>query len=193
MGAPEGWLGGFVPTRIVLVANAQLLVTLGPMEAYATGVSIELQITHRQPHHRFRGDDVNGGMQLGVAYGDGSKWQSLDERWPSPGEKSPPSPMMWSMGGGGSDRQQSSRYWLWPLPPPGPVTFALAWPELGVEETTTEIEGAVFRAAAEEAQKLWEPLTEEEEEAALRAGHAPGRYTTGVVLVRKDEADDSEK
>lgn len=193
MGAPEGWLGGFVPLRIVLVRNARLLITLGPMEAYPTGVSIELQVTSRQPRHFGGREDDDGGMQVGVAYGDGSKWQGFGERWPSPGEKSPPSPMMWSMGGGGSDRHFSYRYWLWPLPPPGPVTFALTWPERGVEETTIEIDSGVFRAAAEEAQKLWEPLTEEEEEAAMRAGDESRGFTYSVGVLVKDEADEGEK
>jgi len=173
MGAPEGWLGGFVPVRAVLARTAEIAITLGPMEAFPTGVSLELQITRRRPD-RDHGWDLDGGMQFGVAYADGSKWQGFGQSCPLPGEGPPQAPMMWGAGGGGTSRHFAHRYWLWPLPPPGPVTFALSWRQEGVEETTVQIEGAVFRAAAEEAKRLWEPLTEEEEEAAMRASHRWG-------------------
>jgi hypothetical protein len=164
MGAPEGWLGGFVPWRGVVVQTAELLVTLGPMEAFPTGVSVELRVTTRQRSRGLeRRRDLDAHMRFGVGYPDGSKWQGMGPYCPVSREAPPPSPMMWSTGGGGDARHFTHHYWLWPLPPPGPVTFALAWPEANVEEATIQIEGAVLRAAAQEAQKLWEPLPEEEE------------------------------
>lgn len=47
-------------------------------------------------------------------------------------------------------------WWLQPLPPPGPLTFAFVWPEQGVEETLTVLDGNELVEAAQTAEKLWE-------------------------------------
>ena len=44
-----------------------------------------------------------------------------------------------------------------PLPPPGPVTFAVEWPAMGIEETLHEIEGQLFRDTAERARRIFPP------------------------------------
>jgi hypothetical protein len=164
MGPPGGWLGGFVPWRGVLVQSAELLVTLGSMEAFPTGVSMDLRVRTRQRALGFgHPRDLDAGMRFGVGFPDGSKWQGMGDHCPVPGASSPPPPVLWGMGGGGSEYSYQHRYWLWPLPPPGPVTFALAWPEAGVEEATVQIDGALFRAAAQEAKKFWEPAPDEDE------------------------------
>lgn len=46
------------------------------------------------------------------------------------------------------------RFSLAPLPPAGPVILAVAWPEVGIEETHTVIDGRLLRDAANEAWQL---------------------------------------
>ena len=89
--------------------------------------------------------------------------------WMGPPSKPVPRRQLFNGGGGGNNLYEQW-LWLWPLPPPGPVTFGLVWPEGSMEETTVQIDGALFRAAAAEAAKLWEPLTPEEQGAVIR-GH----------------------
>jgi hypothetical protein len=193
MAPPPGWLGGLVPARIVLARGPELLITLGSMHAYPTGVELELQLVTRQPRPdlRFFGDEDS--MRLGVAFADGRKWQGS-----SPGHwrESPPGPVLMFRGGSGSEYQRTQNLWLWPLPPPGPVTFALAWPGQGIAEATGEIDGQLLRAAATEAEKLWEPLSPEEQEAAMRAhrqrmlASAGGSYGTMVGYRVGPDPDD---
>jgi hypothetical protein len=187
MAPPEGWLGGFVPVRIVLARTAELALTLGPMEAFPTGVLLRLQIATRQltrglsPYIGMN----DSGMRLGVAFADGSKWQGMRHNRPWPAGGSPPAPSVTFNGGGGGDNEFEQRLWLWPLPPPGPLTFALSWPERGVDEVTVEVDGTLFRAAATEAEQLWQPLTPEEREAATRErfeGHVGGSYAMSVGI-----------
>jgi hypothetical protein len=197
MGPPEGWLGGFVPLRLVLSRAPDTLVTLGWIAAYPTGVELELQVVTRQqrPELRsFMGDEDN--LRLGVAFADGRKWQGGHPRqW----KDTPPGPVLMYRGGSGSDHQYTQGLWLWPLPPPGPVTFALSWPQAGIAESTVQIDGGVLQAAATEAQKLWEPLSPEEEEAAMRSlrqgllARAGGSYTTGVMYGVSAQDDDEKK
>ncbi len=51
-------------------------------------------------------------------------------------------------GGGGGGRRYDMGYWVWPLPPPGPVTFVCEWPAYGIPENHVVVEGALFLAAA---------------------------------------------
>jgi hypothetical protein len=199
MAPPDGWLGGYVPRRVVLGRGPEHLVTLGPMEAFPTGVALELTITTRRPVHgpplmMFGAPDENG-MRLGVAYPDGRKWQGGREFPPGP-RTEPSAPNVWFSGGGGGGKHYAQRLWLWPLPPEGPVTFALSWRAAGIDETVTVIDGAIFRAAADEAEQLWTPLSAAEEQAIInehwhRGGHgAPpgtGFRSTQITLGKPDE------
>jgi hypothetical protein len=74
-------------------------------------------------------------------------------RGPGPGAM--PSAVLSPTGGGGSDRRWHGRLSLWPLPPEGPLTFAFAWPEEGVEETTAVADATPIVAAAARATELW--------------------------------------
>jgi hypothetical protein len=47
------------------------------------------------------------------------------------------------------------RYWVWPLPPAGPVTFICQWSALGIEESRGEIDARLILDAAGRAVQLW--------------------------------------
>lgn len=203
MGAPEGWLGGFVPVRVVLARTAERVITLGPMEAFPTGVSTSVVHTTRQPiiGHRLGLGGMGGGgegrARFGVRYSDGSKWQSgAPPASTEPGEPPAP-PLLHFGGGGGGSGTHRMDAWLWPLPPAGPVTFAFAWPAENVDETTVEVDGAIFRTAALQAERLWEPLTSEEHQAIQEAHRRladPGAHYATLTLRPKpggDEPDDT--
>ena len=59
-------------------------------------------------------------------------------------------------GGAGSGGHSEQDYWLWPLPPVGPVTFVCAWPALEIAESSVELDGSLIRAAAERAHSVWD-------------------------------------
>ncbi len=163
-------------------------MTLGPMTAFPTGVQLSVIQTSREPiDHQRRGpigsDHNAGALRIGVAYADGGKWQSPSPR-PMPDDGTPAGPLLGCSGGGGGGHSLRSDAWLWPLPPSGPVTFAFAWPDEGIAETTVEVDGELFRSAASEAVQLWEPLSAEEHRAIderWRAGPRRPPPDTGFV------------
>lgn len=178
-GPPEGWLGGFVPLRLVLARTPEVLITLGQIEAYPNGVHLQLQILTRGARLSSGGflDPSETDWRLGVAFADGRKWQGVE---PRPWKETPAGPILVPSGGGGSSNRWDQNLWLWPLPPDGPVTFALIWPEAGIDETTVQVEGALFRGAAGQAEQLWTPLTPEEEEAERKQARERRRGLAGV-------------
>ena len=52
-------------------------------------------------------------------------------------------------------------FWLWPLPPPGPLTWVGEWPDRNIPESSVEVDATVLEAAASEAEQLWEVDTNE--------------------------------
>ena len=167
----SGALGGFVPLRLELARTATHLVLLGPMEAHPSGVSFSVRTRSRSADmlgmHRW-GDDSEGQMRFGVSYADGRS--THDSRWPHELDVGD-GPILVPGGGGGGGTEFKWSYWLWPLPPPGPVTFHLLWEDAGIAETSTSVDAAVFIDAASRAETLWEPLSPEEEQEQARAMH----------------------
>jgi hypothetical protein len=47
------------------------------------------------------------------------------------------------------------RYWIWPLPPAGPVTFVCQWPALGIPESRADVDAELILDAAARAVQLW--------------------------------------
>jgi hypothetical protein len=60
-----------------------------------------------------------------------------------------------SRGGSGRPHRWTQDFWLWPLPPEGPLTFAFAWPAQGLAEAVVAVDSAPIRAAAARAVELW--------------------------------------
>jgi hypothetical protein len=47
------------------------------------------------------------------------------------------------------------RYWVWPLPPPGPVEFVCEWPLHGIAESRGALDAQLIVDAAARAIPLW--------------------------------------
>jgi hypothetical protein len=91
-------------------------------------------------------------LRWGIQFSDGRKATNVGRRgFPAPDE-SPEGPVLWPRGGrgGGGDAWQQS-YWVWPLPPEGPLAFVCAWPIADMPETRSEIDSALLRDAAADA------------------------------------------
>ncbi len=93
-------------------------------------------------------------LRFGILYSDGSKWTNI--AWSFPDQNAVPmGPVLVGRGGGGGGNSWSMSYWLWPLPPEGPLTFVAEWPALGIEETAATVNGSAIRQAADEAEVIW--------------------------------------
>lgn len=64
-------------------------------------------------------------------------------------------PVIGRRGGGGGGRRYDMSFWVWPLPPDGPLTISCHWPEGGVRDGSVEVDGSAIRDAGRRSQKLW--------------------------------------
>lgn len=128
--------------------------------------------THGSPFLREFHYDAAGLLRLGILFADGTKLTT-----PQPGGglrrpflERPAEPTMRWLHGGGTGGETRDHFWLWPLPPEGPLELVFLWPGHGLEETSVEIRGTTIRAAAQDARVLWEddrPLPPSEQDVVI--------------------------
>ena len=92
---------------------------------------------------------------MGIEFVDGRKATNL-VHGPREGEDS--GPVLMGGGGGSGGGTFDLGFWLWPLPPDGPLTFVVQWAEEGIELTRVEIEASAIRVAGAQSEPLWPEL-----------------------------------
>jgi hypothetical protein len=98
------------------------------------------------------------GPRMGVRFSNGQSAQALGLSpfdVPKDEEGIPTEPVIRGGGGGGGNGIFRFEYWIFPLPPPGPLEVFAEWPTAGIEETSIVLDGDEIRAAAHRAIVLW--------------------------------------
>jgi len=67
----------------------------------------------------------------------------------------PDGPILSPRSGGGGGRRWDFRYWAWPLPPEGRLTFACEWPARELALTSHDVDATEIRRAGSASTKLW--------------------------------------
>lgn len=165
LGPPPGVLPATSVQRAVLARSDSAIVVADHFRVYPSGVTFALDIMvknevdgpdHGPPFDQRLGRNGPSGAagRFGILFGDGTTWTNLD-RWPDRNNDDVSGPVVVSQGGGGGGGRWNMRYWMWPLPPPGELTFVLAWPAQGIEERRIAVDGDELRAQAELAEIVW--------------------------------------
>jgi hypothetical protein len=156
---PEHVLGVGVALNVVVARGESALIAVTDALAYPDGVVLGVLALRREaarhrglvPRGGAFGGDHPGDARFGVGFPDGRR--ALAGRPAGGGE---PGIALTLQGGGATEWRAGARLYLWPLPPPGALTFAAAWEALGLPETTVVIDAAPLREAAGRATVLWE-------------------------------------
>ncbi len=171
LGPPENELGEAVAASVVLVKRSELAIAVTDFRSYSSGIAGRLILRTREhepggrmmyPLHmmmRGRGADATELprelLRFGVEFADGRRATTIESRH-SRGDE-PPEIVLMQRGGGGGGGGWEFSFWIWPLPPEGPLTFAVEWPAESVDLTTRELDAAPLLAAATRSEALWEP------------------------------------
>jgi hypothetical protein len=173
-GPSSSELGICVPQNIVLARSDRAFVALSHALVYSTGVELDFvafgrglkqseinQIFHGM-HGWMAADEVpEEFLRLGLELADGSRASNLGRRqWHRDPESEPEGPLFHPHGGGGGSsggRTFSTQpgYWLWPLPPPGPLRIWCEWPALDIPLSSAEVDASALTAAAARVERIW--------------------------------------
>ena len=168
-GPPNNILGVVVPLDLVLARSAKAVVTLGSLTAYPSGFEFEYLVRCRDeeigqllPEHLHgrrlgsAGDELPAELfRFGIEFGDGARVTSVQPRLPFD-RSDVHGPVMVQRGGGGSFERWQGNWWVWPLPPAGPLAFVCEWPAADLSLMRAETDAAVLHEAASRAVTLWE-------------------------------------
>lgn len=169
IGPPDNVLPASFALDLVLARtdDAALLVHSG--RAYQNGFAFTFGLQTRKPregradnpmmgwHSASHGGFDDKTVRFGIAFADGRKATVFDAHrwWGDPERPEPPEIVLMQLGGGGGGATWDLGFWVWPLPPEGPVAFVVEWPSERIALTRAELDSAVVRDAAASAVTLW--------------------------------------
>ncbi|MFD5142235.1 hypothetical protein [Streptomyces sp. NPDC058401] len=172
--APPRMVGGHVAGPVVIARTDGVVVVARHVLAYPAGLEIEMEAHARGPSSPpdpppdppqppggpvFDPADLTGPAwpSFRLRLGDGAVVEQDDET----GLRDGRGPVMvvsgyegsWGGPEGGGDVRMT--LWIWPLPPPDPLTVSCAWPERGLRDAALVLDGDAVRAAALLARPFW--------------------------------------
>ena len=177
-GASDAAIGKTIAVNLVVGRSSKAAVWIPSLTVYAEGFEFDVEIRHRleetefdhpfflHHHHRRRRPRTSEEgldpalVRFGIEFADGRKATNLGSRMPFalPGEPDTPpeGPLLVpSRGGGGGGGRWHHGFWVWPLPPDGPLAFVCEWPAADIPETRAEIDSSLIHGAAAEVIELW--------------------------------------
>lgn len=177
---PEAVIAGVVPLELILGRSESTVVALTGMRAFPSGVQMNLSVHVRGKVARrdlnaevfdgpYRHDmDARwqaGRLKWGFELSDGSRVTNVDP-WPQDPDQDdgthpydsiwqPDRPVLIGGGGGGGGGSVERSFWLWPLPPTGPLLVVCQWLDQGIDLSTQTVDAQPFVDAARRAQPAW--------------------------------------
>jgi hypothetical protein len=159
----------------VLARQAGVVIALTDCVEYSNGFNLGIAVRsqsdldHRAfgfgpPSDRHR----SGTLEVAVGFADGRAATASDngpspavmayyEAWREGREPEVPTGPIIAMGsGGGGGKRLDFHYWVWPLPPDGPLTISCEWRAGGVALSTIEVDGSGIRRAGTASTSLWD-------------------------------------
>lgn len=157
---PNHWLPGLGDAGVTIARTPTTAVFVAVEAVYPRGLSLALEARVHPDHPVddifFHRHDPRGGLGYGLRFGlewpDGSRAVADGHGADDERGSGPRLSMAGSRGGG---LTWSWEMWLTPLPPPGPVTVHVLWPDRGIEETSIAWDLTAVVARADEAEELW--------------------------------------
>lgn len=159
---PEAELPGNVPINTLhFDRSGHAAVAITAISAYASGFEffvarrirpgtpgLDEDPTPEMLRRMLAGPDP---FQISVRFSDGRT--AMNGR--GHGDSEPPGPILQGRGGGGTSHSLLQRWWVWPLPPDGPLEFICQWPAYGIGETRVGIDARLIIEAARRSVRLW--------------------------------------
>lgn len=159
---------------MVLATQPRLFIAVTDCVAYSNGFAFGIAVRSKdriRPEsmgfpRANREPDWDAGIAIGIRFSDGR--DTRGGQGPSPvlmdyyrewsegkDPAEPPGPVIAQMNGSGHETSYDFHYFVWPLPPDGPVTVTCRWPGRGLQTAGKELNGTAIRAAGLKSRSLW--------------------------------------
>jgi hypothetical protein len=162
-GPPQDEVGVLALASFVLARTPEVAVAVRGITAYSDGLRLSVAVLFADEQ---RAEDLDWALQdysrspgrfrLGCAFADGRR--ATTGRHDSPDVELPGdvAPHLLLLTSHVTALVWSGDYWLWPLPPPGPLVIGCRWPDRRIPETLAQVDAAPLITAAESSRPVWE-------------------------------------
>ncbi|HEY3868921.1 MAG TPA: hypothetical protein VGM10_11250 [Actinocrinis sp.] len=159
---PPRMIGGHVTGPAFISRSDRVMVAVRQVLAFPVGVEFEIEAHARGPSAAEAPpeSDLFGGLphpRFRLRFADGTQVVQDDDTGLRGGRGPMLSRSRAEGSSGGPDNGESVRLslWLWPLPPPGPLTLTCSWPHRGLQDASIILDADAIRAAADRARPFW--------------------------------------
>jgi hypothetical protein len=162
---PDGQVQTPIAIRLMLARTEQVAVAVVGLWAFAAGFDLLVSVQLRDEVPGTSVASFMAGLdeepledefcRLGIQFSTGEKAANTELRAAREESSAIAGPIMKVRAGGGGLLSREWRYWVSPLPPPGPLAFVCEWPYFGIAESRTEIDAQLILDAASQSIVLW--------------------------------------
>ena len=138
-------LPGLSDLRLILIQTDEVVVHVDRFAAYRTGLQFSVGLRFRESRTQPDGHELHPASPM-----------ELKQLRRTPSRQDGPPEIV--LEGGFAFHGPlgwEAHMWLWPLPPPGPLTFVVAWPAGNIPETAQSIEAEQLLQVAARSVVLW--------------------------------------
>ena len=161
-GPPGDEVGLLALSSFVLARTPEVVVAVRGITSYSDGLHIAVVVIFAD---HARAEDLAyslqeysrspGRFRVGLAFADGRKATSGQRDAPDVEQHA--AAQLKLLGSSQQGLVWSGDYWLWPLPPAGPLIVGCRWPDRAIPETLVQIDPAPLLTAAAASRSLWAP------------------------------------
>jgi hypothetical protein len=168
VGPPDNEAGIVVPLNSLLARSREVAVVLLSATVFSAGFELTsaartreridaLHETFVMHHRRQKSAELDPRfLRFGLEFADGRKATNLGY----PGyaverDADPSQPVFMPRGSSSGGRSWEGNWWVWPLPPAGPLTVVCEWPAYGIALTRHELDAGMLLDAAAQVEQLW--------------------------------------
>jgi hypothetical protein len=160
-GPPGDEVGMLAISSFLLARTAEVVVAVRGITSYSDGLHVAVVVIFAD---HARTEDLAyslqeysrspGRFRIGFAFSDGRTATSGQRDAPDVEQQS--QAQLKLLGSGQQGLMWNGEYWLWPLPPTGPLVVGCRWPDRGIPETLVQIDPAPLLSAATASRSVWE-------------------------------------
>ena len=141
-------------SALLLARTEEVAVAVTAIWAFSAGFEFWIKAEYRESGPALESVPDDQSLHVGVLFADGKKAANVG-RVPDAAGSVANGLILRPISFGGGSRHRDRSYWVWPLPPAGPLTFVCEWSALGIPETRAEVDAQMISNAARHSLKLW--------------------------------------
>ncbi|HVM27572.1 MAG TPA: hypothetical protein VM433_07860 [Mycobacteriales bacterium] len=162
-GPPQDEVGVLALASFVLVRTDEVTVAVRGVTAYSDGLRLSVVVLFADEQ---RAEDLDwalrdysrspGRFRVGCAFADGRRVTTGRSESPEVERPGDVTPHLVLLSSNATALTWTGEYWLWPLPPDGPLVLGCRWPDRRIPETLAQLDAGPLLAAAAASTPVWE-------------------------------------